>query len=158
MLALEQRFFLADHNLNYTDKMSMAAGVETRVPFLDVDLVEFAGRIPVSMKQYGLEGKWPLKKAMEPYLPKEVIYRPKSGFGVPLRHWMRFELREMVGDLLSEESLGRRKLFEPVAVRKLIEANDSGKIDGSYTLLSMLCIEIYLRNAEKVIKNVDNSK
>jgi asparagine synthase (glutamine-hydrolysing) len=157
MLALEQRFFLADHNLNYTDKMSMAAGVETRVPFLDLDLVEFAGRVPINLKQRGLEGKWPLKKAMESYLPMEVIYRPKSGFGVPLRHWMRFELREMVGDLLSQESLSKRKLFEPVAVRKLIEANDYGKIDGSYTLLSMLCIEIYLRNAEKVMKNVDNA-
>lgn len=157
MLALEQRFFLADHNLNYTDKMSMAVGVETRVPFLDIELVEFAGRVPVSLKQRGLEGKWPLKKAMEPYLPREVIYRPKSGFGAPLRHWMRFELREMVGDLLSEDSLSKRKLFEPVAVRKLIDANDCGKIDGSYTLLSMLCIEIYLRNAEKVMKNVDNS-
>ncbi|MDZ7938375.1 MAG: asparagine synthase (glutamine-hydrolyzing) [Rhodoferax sp.] len=157
MLALEQRFFLADHNLNYTDKMSMAAGVETRVPFLDLDLVEFAGRVPINLKQRGLEGKWPLKKAMEPYLPREVIYRSKSGFGAPLRHWMRFELREMVGDLLSKESLSRRKLFEPVAVRKLIEANDCGRIDGSYTLLSMLCIEMYLRNAEKVMKNVDNS-
>jgi asparagine synthase (glutamine-hydrolysing) len=149
MLALEQRFFLADHNLNYTDKMSMAAGVETRVPFLDVELVEFAGRVPVNLKQRGAEGKWLLKKAMEPYLPREVIYRPKSGFGAPLRHWMRFELREMVGDLLSEENLNKRKLFEPLAVRKLIEANDSGKIDGSYTLLSMLCIEIFLRNAER---------
>lgn len=157
MLALEQRFFLADHNLNYTDKMSMAAGVETRVPFLDAELVEFAARVPVGLKQRGAEGKWPLKKAMEHYLPKEVIYRPKSGFGVPLRRWMRFELREMVGDLLSEESLNKRKLFEPLAVKKLIDANESGKIDGSYTLLSMLCIEIFLRNAEKVVKNVDNS-
>jgi asparagine synthase (glutamine-hydrolysing) len=149
MLALEQRFFLADHNLNYTDKMSMAAGVETRVPFLDVELVEFAGRVPVNLKQRGSEGKWLLKKAMAPYLPREVIYRPKSGFGAPLRHWMRFELREMVGDLLSEENLNKRKLFEPLAVRKLIEANDCGKVDGSYTLLSMLCIEIFLRNAER---------
>lgn len=149
MLALEQRFFLADHNLNYTDKMSMAVGVETRVPFLDIELVEFIGQVPVSMKQRGLEGKWLLKKAMERYLPQEVVYRPKTGFGLPLRHWMRFELREMIGDLLSAESLKKRKLFEPLAVMKLIEANDSGKVDGSYTLLSMLCIEIFLRNAER---------
>ena len=157
MLVLEQRFFLADHNLNYTDKMSMAEGVETRVPFLDLELVEFAGSIPVSLKQRGFEGKWPLKKAMEPYLPREVIYRPKSGFGVPLRHWMRFELREMLGDLLSDESLNKRKLFEPVAVRKLIDANDCGKVDGAYTLFSMLCIETYLRNSEKVTKYVYSS-
>ncbi|MSQ98847.1 MAG: asparagine synthase (glutamine-hydrolyzing) [Xanthomonadales bacterium] len=145
MLALEQRFFLADHNLIYTDKMSMAAGVEVRVPFLDMDLVEFAQRIPLRFKQRGQEGKWVLKKAMEPYLPKEVIYRPKTGFGAPLRRWMRFELRELLGDLLSVESLKRRGLFEPAAVQRLITANDSGKADASYTLLSLLCIEIWCR-------------
>ena len=62
MLALEQRFFLTDHNLTYTDKMSMAVGVEVRVPFLDLDLVDFAARIPLDLKQRGSEGKWILKK------------------------------------------------------------------------------------------------
>ena len=128
MLALEQRFFLADHNLMYTDRMSMAVGVEVRVPFLDLDLVEFAASIPIGMKQRGKAGKWVLKKAMEPYLPHEVIYRPKSGFGAPLRRWMRFELRELLGDLLSVDSLKRRGLFEPFAVQRLIAANDSGGV------------------------------
>jgi asparagine synthase (glutamine-hydrolysing) len=145
MLALEQRFFLADHNLTYTDKMSMAAGVEVRVPFLDLDLVNFAARIPLGLKQRGQVGKWVLKKAMEPYLPHDVIYRPKSGFGAPLRRWMRHELREMLGDLLSVDSLKRRGLFEPVAVQRLIAANDAGKVDAAYTLLSLLCIEIWCR-------------
>jgi asparagine synthase (glutamine-hydrolysing) len=145
MLALEKRFFLADHNLTYTDKMSMAAGVEVRVPFLDLDLVNFAQRIPVAMKQSGPQGKWILKKAMEPYLPSDVIYRPKSGFGAPLRRWMRHELRELLGDMLSVESLRKRGLFEPVAVQKLIAANDAGKVDAAYTLLSLLCIEIWCR-------------
>jgi asparagine synthase (glutamine-hydrolysing) len=146
MLALEQRFFLADHNLTYTDKMSMAVGVEVRVPYLDIDLVEHAARIPVKYKQRGRVGKWILKKAMEPYLPHDVIYRPKTGFGAPLRRWMRHELRELLGDLLSEESLKRRGLFEPAAVQKLIAANDAGKADASYTLLSLLCIEIWCRH------------
>lgn len=145
MLALEQRFFLADHNLLYTDKMSMAAGVEVRVPFLDLDLVEFASRIPDRFKQRGSQGKWVLKKAMEPYLPREVIYRPKTGFGAPLRRWMRHELRELLGDLLSEASLRRRGLFDPAAVQGLIADNDAGRVDASYTLLSLLCIEIWCR-------------
>lgn len=145
MLALEQRFFLADHNLIYTDKMSMAAGVEVRVPFLELELVDFAARIPARLKQRGREGKWVLKKAMEPYLPREVIYRPKTGFGAPLRRWMRHELRELLGDLLSAESLNRRGLFEPVAVQRLIADNDAGRVDASYTLLSLLCIEIWCR-------------
>jgi asparagine synthase (glutamine-hydrolysing) len=145
ILALEQRFFLSDHNLNYTDKMSMATGVEVRVPFLDRDLIEFAQRIPLGLKQRGREGKWILKKAMEPYLPHDVIYRPKSGFGAPLRHWMRYELRELLGHLLSAESLRRRGLFEPVAVQQLIARNDSGQVDAAYTLLALLCIEIWCR-------------
>ncbi|MBT5101381.1 MAG: asparagine synthase (glutamine-hydrolyzing), partial [Planctomycetes bacterium] len=144
-LALEQRFFLTDHNLTYTDKMSMAVGVEVRVPFLDLDLVDFAARIPLGLKQRGSEGKWILKKAMEPYLPPEVIYRPKSGFGAPLRRWMQHDLRELLGDLLSADSLQRRGLFEPAAVQRLIANNYSGKVDASYTLLSLLCIEIWCR-------------
>ena len=146
MLALEQRFFLTDHNLNYTDKMSMAAGIEARVPFLDLDLVNFADRIPLDLKQRGSVGKWILKKAMEPYLPLEIIYRPKTGFGAPLRRWMQHDLREMRGDLLSEASLKERGLFEPAAVKRLIADNDSGKVDASYTLLSLLCIELWCRN------------
>ena len=139
LLALEQRFFLADHNLIYTDKMSMAAGVETRVPFLDLDLVEFAARIPARFKQRGREGKWVLKKVMEPHLPHEVIFRPKTGFGAPLRRWMRVELRELLAGVLSERRLRQRGLFEPGAVQRLI----SGKVDASYTLLSLLCIELW---------------
>lgn len=151
MLALEQRFFLTDHNLTYTDKMSMAAGVEVRVPFLDMELVDFAQRIPLNLKQRGQEGKWVLKKAMEPYLPRDVIYRPKAGFGAPLRRWMRHDLRELLADLLSAESLNRRGLFNPRAVQGLIAANDAGKVDASYTLFSLLCIEIWCRSF------VDNS-
>lgn len=145
MLTMEQRFFLADHNLCYTDKMSMATGVEVRVPYLDLDVVEFAARIPASMKQRGREGKWILKKAMEPLLPKDVIYRPKTGFGAPLRRWMRHELRSLLGDVLSRESLDRHGIFNPAGVRDLIEANDNGQVDASYTLLSMLCIELWCR-------------
>lgn len=145
MLAIEQRFFLADHNLNYTDKMSMSAGIEVRVPFLDHDLIEFAARIPNKYKQKGQKGKWVLKKAMEPYLPKEIIYRQKTGFGVPLRRWLKEDLKELLGDFLSEDSLNNRGLFSAQSVQKLISDNHNGKIDASYTLLSLLCIEIWCR-------------
>ena len=92
LLALEQRFFLIDHDLTYTDRMSMAAGVEVRVPFMDPDLMDFAARVPSRFKQRGRKGKQVLKKSMEPYLPHDMIYRPKSGFSVPLRRWIRREL------------------------------------------------------------------
>lgn len=145
MLALEQRFFLPDHNLTYTDKMSMAVGVEVRVPLLDLDLVKFAAQIPDEIKQRANHSKWVLKKAMEPFLPKNVIYRPKTGFGAPLRRWMRLELKELLSDTLSVERLKRRGLFEPTAVQRLIEANNEGRLDASYTLLSLLCIELWCK-------------
>jgi len=72
-----------------------------------------------------------------------VIYRPKSGFGAPLRSWMRNELSDLLGDVLSPVNLGSRGLFQPNAVHQLIAANDCGKVDASYTLLSLLCIELW---------------
>ena len=146
MLALEQRFFLTDHNLLYTDKMSMAAGVEVRVPFLDNDLVQLANGLPPGLKQRGAEGKWVLKKAMEPYLPHEVIYRAKTGFGAPLRQWLRHELRELVDEMLSADTLRRRGLFEPKAVASLVADDRTGRVDAAYTILGLVCIEIWCRN------------
>ncbi len=142
-LYLDAKHFLADHNLNYTDKMGMAAGIEIRVPLLDPDLVAFATRVPPMMKQKGRVGKAIFKKAMEPYLPRDVIYRPKSGFGAPLRRWLHQELREMVDDVLSPESLRQHGLFDPAAVRRLIAWDREGQVDGAYTIFAVLCIEMW---------------
>jgi asparagine synthase (glutamine-hydrolysing) len=84
----ELKTYLPDHNLNYTDKMSMAVGVETRVPFLDIDLVNYSVGLPPKFKMKGNTTKYILKKAMEPYLPMEIINRPKTGFGAPVRDWV----------------------------------------------------------------------
>lgn len=143
MLYLEGKHFLADHNLNYTDKSSMATGVEVRVPLLDPDLVAFAARIPVKFKQKGKIGKFIFKKAMEPYLAKNVIYRKKAGFGAPLRYWLQHDLQPLLHDVLSEKNLQQRNLFAPDAVRSLMQQTQAGKIDGSYTIFSVLCIELW---------------
>jgi len=145
MLYLEAKHFLADHNLNYTDKTTMAAGVESRVPFLDPDLVALAARIPSEWKQQGRVGKAIFKKAMEPYLPHDVIYRPKTGFGAPIRRWMSVELRPLLEDVLSAESLRKRGLFDPAEVRNLMNADAAGAVDGAYTLFALLCIEKWCR-------------
>lgn len=145
MLFLETKFFLADHNLNYTDKMGMAAGIEVRVPLLDLELVQFAARIPPSLKQHGRTGKAIFKQAMSGLLPDDVIHRGKSGFGAPLRRWLRGELRERVDETLSADSLRARGLFEPGAVRRLIDLDRSGLIDGGYTIFALMCIELWCR-------------
>jgi asparagine synthase (glutamine-hydrolysing) len=147
MLFLESKFFLPDHNLNYTDKMSMAVGVEVRVPLLDPDLVSLAARLPIKYKQNGREGKWIFKKAMENYLPHEVIYRPKTGFGAPLRSWLHSEqkLKPLMMDVLSTEAITKRGIFDARSVAELIEKDAKGSLDASYTIFSMMCIELWCR-------------
>ena len=148
-LALEQRFFLTEHNLNYTDKMSMAHGVEVRVPFLDLEFVKFSEKIPHSFLIKRNITKWILKKSMEGFLPTDVIYRSKTGFGVPLRKWIKEELKEYIYDITSEESLKKRGLFCHKKVRQLIKDNIEGKIDATYTIFSVVCIEIWLNKFYK---------
>jgi asparagine synthase (glutamine-hydrolysing) len=145
MLYLEGKHFLADHNLNYTDRMGMATGVEVRVPLLDIDLIEFCAQLPLSLKQRGKTGKYLLKRAMEPFLPHDVIWRKKAGFGAPVRTWIKSDLNERIEELLSTKSLKSRGLFQPTAVRKLLIDNRRGKIDGAYLIFALMCIELWCR-------------
>ena len=145
MLRLEQSFFLRDHNLNYTDKTGMAAGVEIRVPFLDPELMNFAATLPLDVKMREGETKWVLRKAMEPHLPHNVIYRPKTGFGVPLREWMAGPMRDMVGDMTSRETLAARGLFDAGAVHALRDAHFAGRVDAAYSLLGVIMCELWCR-------------
>jgi len=144
MLYWELKTFLVDHNLNYTDKLSMAAGVEVRVPFLDKELVEFSTKIPVNLKIKRNETKYILKKVAERYLPKEVIYRPKTGFGAPVRKWIINDMDSIINDYLSKERIEKRGIFNYKKVNELIEINKLGKIDASYTIWALLAIESWM--------------
>ncbi len=145
MLYLEMKHFLPDHNLNYTDRMGMACGVEVRVPFLDPDLVVFSTTIPPAMKLKCGETKAIFKRAVRGMVPEAVLRRPKSGFGAPLRTWMRNDLRPMMADTLSPDAVRRRGLFDPTAVQELARLDTSGTVDGSYTLLALMSIELWCR-------------
>ena len=144
LLYLEIYTFLIDHNLNYTDKAGMANSVEIRVPYLDLELVEFSTTIPVKYKMNGKETKYILKKVAERYLPKEVIYRPKSGFGVPVEHWVRHELEEFIDNKLSENNLVDSNLFNKQKVQEIVEQNKKGQINASYSVWSLLAIQSWL--------------
>lgn len=145
MLYLESKHFLPDHNLNYTDRAGMAVGVEIRVPLLDLDLVRLAAQIPSRYKHRNGEGKAVFKHAMEPYLPRDVIYRRKTGFGAPLRRWLRDELQPLVQDTLDADSLRRRGYFDPVKVQRLIDRHRMGAVDAGYTIFALMCFEIWCR-------------
>jgi asparagine synthase (glutamine-hydrolysing) len=143
MLYVDQQTFLPDLNLAYTDKLSMAASIEARVPFLDNAVVDFMRGIPSSLKLRGYNQKYILKKAMEDILPKEIITRRKAAFGLPVRSWLRNELREMVGDLLAEKRVRERGLFRPEIVTKMVEDNRSGNRDYTLQLWSLLTLELW---------------
>lgn len=143
MMKVDQRYDLMSLNLCYTDRMSMAVGVEARVPFLDFDLVRVMNAIPVGLKVKGRQSKYVLKKAMEPYLPREIIYREKAGFGLPLRAWLQHS-NEMVNRYLDGDRIKRQGLFKPVAVQRIIDEQMNGVADHANTLFTLLCQQIWL--------------
>lgn len=145
MLFLDRRYFLADHNLNYTDKMGMACGIEIRVPLIDIDLVRLAWRIPSDFKLRKITGKYIFKRAMESYLPKDVIYRPKTGFVAPVREWLSGPLRKQVRDVLSPEALNRRGWFSPASVQNLFDDLDKQRNDVPYLIWSLYTLEEWAR-------------
>jgi asparagine synthase (glutamine-hydrolysing) len=143
MLYVDAKTFLPDLNLAYSDKLSMACSIEVRVPFLDDELVEFLEHVPPNMKIRGWTQKYILRKAMEPLLPRSVLRRRKAAFGLPIRSWLRNELREMLRDLLSKDRVRRRGLLDPAAVTRMIEDNEMDVRDYTLQLWGLLTLELW---------------
>jgi asparagine synthase (glutamine-hydrolysing) len=117
-----------------------------REPLMDHPLVEWLASLPSSLKVHGQEGKWLLKKAMEPRLPREILYRPKMGFSVPLARWFRGPLSERVRESLLGERFAGTGIFDRAYVRHLVEAHQSGARDYSSPLWTLLMFDAFLRN------------
>ena len=145
LLHLDMGTFLPSLNLNYTDKTSMAHGVEVRVPFLDNEVVDWAGRIHTSWKMQGSMRKRILKMAFEGLLPHDLIHRKKGGFGAPIRSWVKKDLAEMIGDLLSPARIRARGWFNADAVQDIIRRNASGREDWNYLIYFLLSFELWNR-------------
>ncbi|MFY9159865.1 asparagine synthase (glutamine-hydrolyzing) [Aquirufa ecclesiirivi] len=143
MLLADQQFDLLALNLSYTDKMSMAVGLEVRVPFLDFEMVQLMNSVPRELMLKNGQQKYILKKAMEPYLPKEVIYREKAGFALPIRSWFS-KRSEIMDHYFDPQRLETQGIFRPQQVQHLLNEQFSGKEDHSYLLFSMLCQQIWL--------------
>jgi asparagine synthase (glutamine-hydrolysing) len=137
--------FLASHNFLFNDKCGMATSIETRVPFMDVDLLRLAARIPEKLHLKGNESKYILKKAMEPYLPHSVIYRSKTGFGPPIRGWVLGGMDDVVGEYLSPANVKQRGLFDPAVLAQVIDDNRKQKKDNSYLIFALLSLEIWMK-------------
>lgn len=145
MLHLDRRYFLASHNLNYKDKMGMACGVEIRVPLLDPDLAAFAERLTETQRMHGREAKYLLRRALRGVLPDEIIDRPKSGFGLPLRGMFEAHYAPQLEALAISGRLDATGVFDGAGVQRLLAANRRGEVDATYSLLGVLCVESWLR-------------
>ena len=123
----------------------MAASIECRAPFMDHKLVELTSRIPSSLKIQGLKTKRLLKKSVESWLPKEILERPKRGFGAPFGAWLRKDLEVLIQDTLSEEQVKKRGIFRWKQVHETIESHKARRQDHTDHLLALINLELWQR-------------
>jgi asparagine synthase (glutamine-hydrolysing) len=146
MCLADARMFLPGLNLAYTDRSSMAASTEVRVPFVDPVVLRAAFSIPGTEKVHRRQGKVALKKAAEAWLPNEIIYRPKASFSAPLRAWVRNDLRELVDDTLLRGELVGSGFLQQAAVNRLVEDERAGRQDYSKQIWQLLTLETWSRH------------
>lgn len=142
---LDMKTYLPGDILTKVDRASMAHALEVRVPLLDHKLVEWISGLPPEMKLKGSEGKYIFKKAMEKYLPHDILYRRKQGFAVPLAAWFRGPLRERVQQALLGRALADTGMFNQDFLRELVEQHLSGRRDYSAPIWSLLMFEAFLK-------------
>lgn len=143
MMLLDGLTYLPDDILAKVDRAAMAVSLETRAPFLDHRVAEFAWRLPLSQKIRRRQGKWLLRQVLYKHVPREIVDRPKMGFGIPLDDWLRGPLRDWAESLLSQEALHRGGLLDPAPIREAWRKQLSGGSQYGYRLWSVLMLQAW---------------
>lgn len=149
MMLQDTMGYLPTDVLTKVDRAAMAASLETRAPFLDVDLYNFAWTLPLDRKIQNGSGKYLLKQLVYSYLPSELMNRPKQGFGIPIANWLRGPLREWAEDLLDDSKLQQEGFLDPLRVRELWNSHVSNKSNVQHQLWSILMFQLWLRSKTK---------
>jgi len=143
---LDTVMYLPDDILTKVDRASMGASLEVRSPMLNHEIFEFAWSMPLNTKIRGGVGKWALKEVLYKYIPKNIVDRPKMGFGVPIDSWLRGPLVEWAEELLDENRLNREGYFVADQIRVKWEEHKSGKRNWQYQLWNILMFQLWLEN------------
>lgn len=140
---LDFRLYLEDNLLVKIDRASMACSLELRTPYLDHRLIEFAAGLPAALKVPTFQLKYLLKKAVSKWLPRQIVYRQKRGFSVPVAEWMRAELRPLLDETLGAEKLRRNGTFNAALVRRLLEEHWARQADHRRLLWPLFCFQLW---------------
>jgi asparagine synthase (glutamine-hydrolysing) len=150
MCLADARLFMVGLNLTYTDRASMAASVEVRVPFVDRIVAQAAFSVPGSEKVRGRKQKAALKDAAEKWLPAEIVHRPKASFGAPLRAWVRNDLSEFISDVLVGGELVATGMLRRRELQRLIADDQAGRQDNAKQIWQLLSMELWYRNVRSM--------